>query len=56
MEIETSGGSHVGNRGRLVKQQDEAGTLPEVRCCGASVEEAAGLGEEPLRESGAMKW
>src|SRR4051812_19262861 len=50
-----SGGSHVGERGGFVKEQDQAGTLPEVRCCGASVEEASGFGEELLREGRARK-
>jgi hypothetical protein len=56
MEIETSRRSHVGNRGEFVKEQDQAGALPEVRRCGASLEEASGLGEELIREGRAMKW
>jgi hypothetical protein len=56
MKIETSSGCHVGKRGGFVKEQDQACALPEVRRCGASVEEASGLGEELLREGRAMDW
>jgi hypothetical protein len=56
MEIETSGGSHVGESGEFVKEQDQACSLAEVRRGRASVEEASGLGEELIREDGAMKW
>ena len=56
MEIETSGGSHVGNCGRFVKEQDQACTLPEVRRRGSSVEEASCFGEELIREGRAIKW
>jgi hypothetical protein len=38
-----------------VKEQGEACTLPEVRCCGSSVEEASCFGEELLREGRAME-
>jgi hypothetical protein len=55
MEIKTSRGGHVGKRGEFVKEQDQACTLAEVRRCGASVEEASGLGEELVREGRAMK-
>ena len=55
MEIETSGGSHVGDGGEFVKEQDQACSLPEVRRRGASVEEASGLGEELSREDRAMQ-
>jgi len=30
MEIETSGGGHLGEGGEFVKEQDQAGSLPEV--------------------------
>ena len=39
-----------------MKEQDQACTLPEVRCCGSSVDEASCFGEEPIREGRAMKW
>jgi hypothetical protein len=55
MKIKASGGCHVGDHGGFVKEQDQAGALPEVRRCGASVEEASGLGEELIREARAMK-
>ena len=56
MKIKTSRGGHVGERGGFVEEQDQACTLPEVRRCGARVEEASGLGEELIREGRAMKW
>jgi hypothetical protein len=56
MEIETSGGSHVGERGEFVKEQDQACSLAEVRCGCASVEEPSGLGEELIREGRAIEW
>jgi len=56
MKIKPSRGRHVGKRGGFVKEQDQACTLPEVRRCGARVEEASGLGEELIREGRAMKW
>jgi hypothetical protein len=56
MEIETSGGSPVGESGEFVKEQDQACSLAEVRRGRASVEEGSGLGEELIREGGAMKW
>ena len=55
MKIETSSGRHVGERGDVVQEQDQACTLPEVRRRGASVDEASGLGEELVREGRAMK-
>jgi hypothetical protein len=55
MKIKTSSGRHVGERGEFVEEQDQACTLPEVRRCGARVEEASSLGEELIREGGAMK-
>jgi hypothetical protein len=55
MKSETSRGSHVGERWEVVEEQDQACPLPEVRRCGSSVEEASSLGEELLREGGAMK-
>src|SRR3954471_9954146 len=56
MKIKPSRGCHVGKRGGFVKEQDQACTLPEVRRCGARVEEASGLGEGLIREGRAMKW
>jgi hypothetical protein len=56
MKVETAGGFHVGNRGRFVEEQDQAGALPEVRRCCASAEEGSGLGEEFVREGRPMKW
>jgi hypothetical protein len=56
MKVEMSRGSHVGEGGRFVKEQDQAGTLPEVRRCGAGVEETPCFGEELIREGRAMKW
>jgi hypothetical protein len=55
MKIETSSGSHVGERGEFVEEQDQACTLPEVRRRGSSAEEASSLGEELIREGRAMK-
>src|SRR3954447_8737151 len=48
-KIEAGRGSHVGKRGAFVKEQDQACTLPEVRCCGSSVDEASCFGEELIR-------
>src|SRR3954462_5290901 len=45
MKVKASSGCHVGERGEFVKEQDQACTLPEVRRCGASAEEASSLGE-----------
>jgi hypothetical protein len=56
MKIKTSSGGHVGERGEFVDEQDQTCPLPEVRRGGASVEEAASLSEELLREGRAMKW
>jgi hypothetical protein len=56
MEIKTSRGFHVGKCGGFVKEQDQACTLPEVRCRGTSAEETAGLGEELIGKGWAMKW
>jgi hypothetical protein len=56
MKIKASRGRHVGKRGEFVKKQDQTCTLPEVRRCGASVEEASGLGEELIWEGRAIKW
>jgi hypothetical protein len=56
MKIKPSCGCYVGKRGGFVKEQDQARTLPEVRRCGARVEEASGLGEKLIREDRAMKW
>jgi hypothetical protein len=55
MKINTSRGSHVGERGGFVEEQDQACTLPEVRRRGPSVEEASSLGEELIGEGRAMK-
>src|SRR4051812_35611936 len=55
MKVKTSRGGHVGERGGFVEEQDQACTLPEVRRCGARVEEASRLGEELIREGRAMK-
>src|SRR3954465_6984175 len=46
MEVETSGGSHVGERWGFVEEQDQSCTLPQMRRRGSSVEEASSLGEE----------
>src|SRR4051812_42986115 len=54
MEIKTSSGSHVGERGEFVEQQDQACTLPGVRRRGSRAEEASSLGEELLREGREM--
>ena len=56
MKVDPGSGFHVGNRGKFVEEQDQAGTLSEVRRCGASEEEALGLGEELIGEGRAMKW
>jgi hypothetical protein len=56
MKVDPGSGFHVGNRGEFVEEQDQAGSLPEVRRCGASPEEASGLVEELIGEGRAMKW
>jgi hypothetical protein len=56
MEVDSGSGFRVGNRGEFVEEQDQAGSLPEVRRCGASPEEASGLVEELIGEGRAMKW
>jgi hypothetical protein len=57
MKIKMSGGRHVGKRGGFVKEQDQTGTLPEVRRRSASKADAPGLGEELIGEGRAMtRW
>jgi hypothetical protein len=55
MQVEASGGGHIGKRRGFVEEQDQVGALSEVRRGRAGAEEVSGLGEELIREGRAMK-
>jgi len=56
MEVESGGDCDIGKRGLLVQQQDELGSLSQVRRCRARGRKSSGLGEELVRESGPIAW
>ena len=55
MQVAARGGG-VGKRGAVVQQQDQLGALAEVGCGRSSTDEASGLGEELVGETGARAW
>ena len=56
MEVEASGGFHIGKDRAVVQEQGQASALPEVRRGGAGTDEASGLGEELFGEVRTMTW
>lgn len=55
MELDAEAGLDVGERRPLVKEQGEAGALPQVGACGAAADEVARLPKELGREVGAVQ-
>jgi hypothetical protein len=54
MQVEASGGGHIGERRGSVEERDQMGALSEVRCRRAGAAEASGLAEKLVREGRAM--
>jgi len=56
VEVEASGGFHIGKDRVVAQEQGQASALPEVSRGGAGTDEASGLSEELFGEVRTMTW